>query len=200
MARTALYGLDELGLGENDLKKFDSLLSRSHGVIFVTGPTGSGKSTTLASMIAHVNRTKSCHILTIEDPIEFLHGDVKASINQRELGLDTDSFNDALREGLRQDPDIIMVGEIRDLETAEIAVQASLTGHLVMSTLHTNTAIGAVTRLIDMGVEPFLIANAINIIVAQRLIRTLCPSWATWTTCCWSPWASGWPSSSSRQR
>jgi general secretion pathway protein E len=163
--------LQHLGMAENDRDHFDKLLHRPHGIILVTGPTGSGKTTTLYAGLTRLN-DKSRNILTVEDPIEyFLDGIGQTQVNNRvEM-----TFARGLRAILRQDPDIVMIGEIRDLETAAIAVQASLTGHLVLSTLHTNTAIGAVTRLRDMGVEPFLLASSLIGVLAQRLVRKLCP-------------------------
>ncbi len=162
--------LEELNMPDV-LKEF-AMMPR--GLVLVTGPTGSGKSTTLAGMVDFINEKRFDHILTIEDPIEFLHESKKCLINQREVNRDTKSFSTALRSALREDPDIIMVGEIRDREVAEIAIQAALTGHLVFSTLHTNDAPSAITRLIDMGVKPFLVASSIQAIMAQRLVRVLC--------------------------
>jgi general secretion pathway protein E len=162
--------LASLGIEPEALTRLEWLLRRPHGVLLITGPTGSGKTTTLYAALDGLNdRTRS--ILTVEDPIEYLiDGIGQTQVNTR---IDM-SFARGLRAILRQDPDVVMVGEIRDLETAEIAVQASLTGHLVLSTLHTNSAIGAVTRLRDMGVEPFLLASSITGVVAQRLVRLLC--------------------------
>jgi len=148
------------------------LINRPHGILLVTGPTGSGKTTTLYAALAELN-SRECKILTVEDPIEYrLPGIVQAQVNP---AIDF-SFSNALRSFLRQDPDIIMVGEIRDGETAQIAVQAALTGHLILSTLHTNTAAGAVTRLLDMGLEPFLLSSVLTGALAQRLVRRLCAS------------------------
>ena len=144
------------------------------GLILVTGPTGSGKSTTLAAMIDAINRREQGHIITLEDPIEYAFVSNKSCIEQREVGEDVPTFASGLRSMMRADPDIIMVGEIRDRETAQIAVEAALTGHLVLSTLHTNDAPGAVTRLIEMGIEPFLVGSAVDCVVAQRLARLLC--------------------------
>lgn len=159
-----------LGLSDNDYTELKRLIHRPHGIILVTGPTGSGKTTTLYSALTDLN-DQTRNILTAEDPIEFqLDGIGQTQVNNK---VDM-TFAKSLRAMLRQDPDVVMVGEIRDLETAEIAVQASLTGHLVLSTLHTNTAIGAVTRLQDMGVEPFLLSSSLIGVVAQRLVRTLC--------------------------
>lgn len=165
-----------LGLSEKDFTELKRLIHRPHGIILVTGPTGSGKTTTLYAVLTELN-DNTRNILTAEDPIEFqLDGIGQTQINNK---VDM-TFARSLRAMLRQDPDVVMVGEIRDLETAEIAVQASLTGHLVLSTLHTNTAIGAVTRLQDMGVEPFLLSSSLIGVVAQRLVRTLCPHCLTW--------------------
>jgi len=163
--------LEHLGMPEVAHKSLTRALSLSHGIILVTGPTGSGKTTTLYAALARLNTSKYS-ILTVEDPIEYyLDGIGQTQVNNK-VELD---FARGLRAILRQDPDIVMVGEIRDVETADIAVQASLTGHLVLSTLHTNTATGAVTRLRDMGVEPFLLASSLVALVAQRLVRVLCP-------------------------
>lgn len=162
--------LDHLGMDAGSLQLTQSLLKHPHGIILVTGPTGSGKTTSLYAMLTELN-DPSRNILTVEDPIEYeLSGIGQTQVNRK---VDM-TFAKGLRAILRQDPDIVMVGEIRDLETAEIAVQASLTGHLVFSTLHTNTAVGAITRLTDMGVEPFLCASSLVGIIAQRLVRTLC--------------------------
>ncbi len=165
-----------LGLSDSDYSELKRLIHRPHGIILVTGPTGSGKTTTLYSALTDLN-DQTRNILTAEDPIEFqLDGIGQTQVNNK---VDM-TFAKSLRAMLRQDPDVVMVGEIRDLETAEIAVQASLTGHLVLSTLHTNTAIGAVTRLQDMGVEPFLLSSSLIGVVAQRLVRTLCPHCHGW--------------------
>jgi len=164
-------GLNKLGLLPETLEKFESLIARTYGIILVTGPTGSGKSTTLYSVLSKLNSGEK-NILTIEDPVEYeLPGLTQVQINPR-AGL---TFAAGLRTMLRQDPDIIMVGEIRDAETATIATEAALTGHLVLSTLHTNDAPGALTRLIDMGIEPFLIASSVIGVMAQRLVRVVCP-------------------------
>jgi general secretion pathway protein E len=164
--------LTHLGMSHRDLQAMETLLKRPHGIILVTGPTGSGKSTTLYAGLDQLNDA-SRNILTVEDPIEY---DVEG-IGQTQVNLKADmTFAKGLRAILRQDPDVVMVGEIRDYETADIAVQASLTGHLVLSTLHTNTAIGAVTRLANMGVQPYLLSNSLAGLVAQRLVRTLCPT------------------------
>ena len=164
--------LEHLGMPDASLESLQRSLSLSHGIILVTGPTGSGKTTTLYAALARLN-TSRYSILTVEDPIEYyIDGIGQTQVNNK-VELD---FARGLRAILRQDPDIVMVGEIRDVETAEIAVQASLTGHLVLSTLHTNTAIGAVTRLRDMGIEPFLLSSSLVGLVAQRLVRLLCPN------------------------
>lgn len=164
--------LGALGMTERDTDAINHLLQQPHGIILVTGPTGSGKTTSLYAGLTRLN-DKSRNILTVEDPIEYnLEG-----IGQTQVNTKADmTFARGLRAILRQDPDVVMIGEIRDLETAEIAVQASLTGHLVLSTLHTNNAIGAVTRLHDMGVEPFLLSSSLIGVVAQRLVRVLCPA------------------------
>ncbi|ENM5873607.1 type II secretion system ATPase GspE [Vibrio mimicus] len=162
--------LHSLGMTAQNHDNFRRLIKRPHGIILVTGPTGSGKSTTLYAGLQELNSSE-LNILTVEDPIEFdIDGIGQTQVNPR---VDM-TFARGLRAILRQDPDVVMVGEIRDLETAQIAVQASLTGHLVMSTLHTNTAVGAVTRLRDMGIEPFLISSSLLGVLAQRLVRTLC--------------------------
>jgi general secretion pathway protein E len=152
------------------MKEFDHLISQPHGIVLVTGPTGSGKTTTLYAALSRLN-SPTTNILTVEDPIEDeLQGMGQTQVNAR---IDM-SFAKALRAILRQDPDVIMIGEIRDLETAQIAVQASLTGHLVLATLHTNDSAAAVTRLLDMGIEPFLLSSSLIGAVAQRLVRKLC--------------------------
>ncbi|HET6654681.1 MAG TPA: type II secretion system ATPase GspE [Gammaproteobacteria bacterium] len=163
--------LDHLGMEPQTQTIIDDIIKKPHGIILVTGPTGSGKTTTLYAALTRLN-DHSRNIMTVEDPIEYyLDGVGQTQVNTR---VDM-TFARGLRAILRQDPDVVMVGEIRDLETAEIAVQASLTGHLVLSTLHTNTAVGAITRLRDMGVEPFLLASSIIGLLAQRLVRVLCP-------------------------
>jgi general secretion pathway protein E len=168
--------MSHLGLMSDDYSRLTSLIHRPHGIILVTGPTGSGKTTTLYAALTDLN-DNTRNILTAEDPIEYqLEG-----IGQTQVNTKVDmTFARSLRAMLRQDPDVVMVGEIRDLETAEIAVQASLTGHLVLSTLHTNTAVGAVTRLKDMGIEPFLLSSSLIGVIAQRLVRTLCRHCHTW--------------------
>jgi general secretion pathway protein E len=164
------FGLDTTGMDVGTLTSFRHLLAQPHGIVLVTGPTGSGKSTTLYGALREISSTTR-NIVTVEDPIEYdLPGVGQIQVNPRiEL-----TFARALRAILRQDPDVIMIGEIRDLETAQIAVQASLTGHLVLATLHTNDATSAVTRLIDMGIEPFLLASSLRGVLAQRLVRCLC--------------------------
>lgn len=163
--------LAHLGMSERDRLRMEETVRKPHGILLVTGPTGSGKTTTLyASLVTLNDRTRN--ILTVEDPIEYhLEGIGQTQVNPK---VDM-TFARGLRAILRQDPDVVMVGEIRDRETAEIAVQASLTGHLVLSTLHTNSAVGAVSRLVDMGVEPFLLASSLLGVLAQRLVRVLCP-------------------------
>ncbi len=166
-----LLDLAEIGMSQQTLLSMEAVIKRSHGIILVTGPTGSGKTTTLYGALSKIN-TPDLNILTVEDPVEYqLKGIGQMAINPK-IGL---TFAQGLRSFLRQDPDVIMVGEIRDKETAEIAIQASLTGHLVLSTVHTNDASGAVTRLVDMGVEPFLVASSLTGILAQRLVRRVCP-------------------------
>ena len=168
---TGLFGLNELGLCDEDLHKFDSLLNRSHGVIFVTGPTGSGKSTTLYACLNRINSAEK-NVITIEDPIEYqLEGISQIQVASKK-GM---TFATSLRHVLRQDPDVIMIGEVRDIETARMAIQSSLTGHLVFSTLHTNDSAGAVSRLLDLGVEPYLVSSSLIAIIAQRLVRKVCP-------------------------
>ncbi|MDP5143573.1 type II secretion system ATPase GspE [Rheinheimera baltica] len=163
--------LVDLGMTGSVQEAFSQLILKPHGIILVTGPTGSGKSTTLYAGLTEIN-TKDRNILTVEDPIEYeLEGIGQTQVNTKV----SMTFARGLRAILRQDPDVVMVGEIRDLETAQIAVQASLTGHLVLSTLHTNTAAGAITRLEDMGVEAFLLSSSLLGVLAQRLVRTLCP-------------------------
>ncbi len=166
-----VLNLNEIGMSPENLKLFKGFIRISHGIILVTGPTGSGKTTTLYSALTEIN-TADKNILTIEDPVEYqVDGIGQMQVNSK---IDL-TFANGLRSMVRQDPDVILVGEIRDLETAEIAIQAALTGHLVFSTLHTNDAAGAITRIIDMGIEPFLVSSAIQAILAQRLVRTLCP-------------------------
>jgi len=167
-----VVGLADLGLSPPELSLIERFLSRSSGIVLVTGPTGSGKTTTLYAALRRLD-SGTKNIITIEDPVEYqIRGIGQIQVNPK-IHL---TFANGLRSILRQDPDIIMVGEIRDAETAEIAIQASLTGHLVLSTLHTNDAASAVTRLVDMGIEPFLVASSLSAVVAQRLVRRLCPA------------------------
>ena len=162
--------LSNLGMSDEVLQQFDQLIAQPHGIVLVTGPTGSGKTTTLYAALSRVN-AGTTNILTVEDPIEY----ELAGVGQTQVNAKIDmTFAKALRAILRQDPDVIMIGEIRDLETAQIAVQASLTGHLVLATLHTNDSAAAVTRLLDMGIEPFLLSSSLLGVVAQRLVRKLC--------------------------
>ncbi len=162
--------LQQLNMPPQVLENFKTALAKPHGIILVTGPTGSGKTTSLYSGLSHLN-TRARNILTVEDPIEY----VLPGIGQTQVNTKVDmTFARGLRAILRQDPDIVMIGEIRDNETAAIAVQASLTGHLLLSTLHTNTAIGAIMRLKDLGIEPFLLSSSLEALMAQRLVRKLC--------------------------
>ena len=162
--------MPELGLLGKDEKNIVSILEKPHGIVLVTGPTGSGKSTSLTAFIRRIHKPER-RIMTVEDPVEYEVAGINQTQVNSEIGF---NFASALREILRQDPDVIMVGEIRDRETADIAIRASLTGHLVLSTLHTNDAPGAITRLIDMEIEPFLIASSVEMVIAQRLVRRLC--------------------------
>ncbi|GMT96451.1 type II secretion system ATPase GspE [Corallococcus caeni] len=166
-----LLDLAEIGMSPQVLGNMESVIKRSHGIVLVTGPTGSGKTTTLYGALSKINTT-DLNILTVEDPVEYQLKGIGQMAIAPKIGL---TFAQGLRSFLRQDPDVIMVGEIRDKETAEIAIQASLTGHLVLSTVHTNDAAGAVTRLVDMGVQPFLVASSLTGILAQRLVRRVCP-------------------------
>ena len=177
MRSSGLFGMDKLGLEPPDQEILHKLIQRPHGILLVTGPTGSGKSTSLYTWLHEIN-TIDQRILTVEEPIEYEMPGINQIQMRPEIGL---TFAVGLRHILRQDPDVIMVGEIRDKETAEIAIRAALTGHLVFSTLHTNDAPGAITRLVDMGIEPFLVASSVEAIVAQRLVRRLCPK-------CKRPW------------
>jgi general secretion pathway protein E len=166
-----LHDLADIGFGDDHLRAMDELIHRPHGILLVTGPTGSGKTTTLYACLSRIN-SPDLNILTIEDPVEYqLDGISQVAVNDK---IDL-SFSTGLRSFLRHDPDVIMVGEIRDLPTAEIAIQASLTGHLVLSTIHTNDAAGAITRLVELGVQPFLVATSLVGLLAQRLVRRLCP-------------------------
>ncbi|UCD58518.1 MAG: type II secretion system ATPase GspE, partial [Candidatus Hydrogenedentota bacterium] len=167
---TFLFSLEELGLSTENLSQFERLLEYSHGIILMTGPTGSGKTTTQYAALNRLNSMEK-NIITIEDPIEYMMGGIAQIQVKPKIDL---TFANGLRSILRQDPDIILVGEIRDIETAEMAIQASLTGHLVFSTLHTNDASGAITRLLNMGIEPFLVSSSVVAVLAQRLVRTIC--------------------------
>jgi type IV pilus assembly protein PilB len=167
----AILDINNLGIRSETLERLKELLKRPYGLILTTGPTGSGKTTTLYGSICFLNSLEK-NIVTIEDPVEYQLDIINQNQTNEVIGL---SFPRFLKHVLRQDPDIIMVGEIRDKETAEIAIQASLTGHLVLSTLHTNDACGAITRMLDMGIEPFMISSAVAGIIGQRLIRTICP-------------------------
>jgi len=168
--RSILIGLERLGFEEDHLQLFKEQIARPHGIILVTGPTGSGKTTTLYSSLLILNGGE-LNISTVEDPVEYSLGFAnQVQVNER-IGF---TFGSALRALLRQDPDVIMVGEIRDEETARVSVQAALTGHLVLSTLHTNDAPSSITRLINIGVEPFLISASLNAVLAQRLVRRIC--------------------------
>ncbi|MCH2207576.1 MAG: GspE/PulE family protein [Lentisphaerales bacterium] len=162
--------LKSLGFNEKDLKILEAVIAKPHGMILITGPTGSGKSTTLYSSLIKLKNSNPCNIVTIEDPVEYdLSGVSQVEVDHQKM-----TFASALKSVLRHDPDIVMVGEMRDKETAEIAIKASMTGHLVLSTLHTNSAPGAITRLVDMGIEPFLVAATVELVMAQRLVRKLC--------------------------
>ncbi|MBN2272646.1 MAG: type II/IV secretion system protein, partial [Sedimentisphaerales bacterium] len=167
---SVLLDLETLGMSQADLKITKTLLERPHGIILVTGPTGSGKTTTLYAALSRINDIQR-KIITIEDPVEYQLNGVNQIQVSRKAGL---TFAGGLRSILRHDPDVVLVGEIRDVETAEIAIQASLTGHLVFSTLHTNDAPSALTRLVDMGIEPYLVASSLEAICAQRLVRVIC--------------------------
>ncbi|HRV82528.1 MAG TPA: GspE/PulE family protein, partial [Planctomycetota bacterium] len=165
-----LYTLDEIGLTKENQDLMREYLDFNHGIILVTGPTGSGKTTTLYASMAQID-TSQKNVLTIEDPVEYaLPGVSQVQVNVKK-GL---TFATGLRSFLRQDPDVMMVGEIRDLETAEVAIRAALTGHLVFSTVHTNDAASTITRMVDQGVEPYLVSSSIVLIIAQRLVRTIC--------------------------
>lgn len=165
-----MFSKEKLGFNERNLKVFDKILSQPYGILLVTGPTGSGKTTTLYATLKELNKIEK-NIITIEDPVEYkLEGINQVQVNPK-AGL---TFASGLRSILRQDPDIIMVGEIRDSETAEIAVRAAITGHLVLSTLHTNDCASSIIRLIDMGIEPYLVSSAVVGVVSQRLVKELC--------------------------
>ncbi len=169
---TVMHDLADIGFGDDHLRAMDDIIHRPHGILLVTGPTGSGKTTTLYACLSKIN-APDLNILTIEDPVEYqLDGISQVAVNDK---IDL-TFSTGLRSFLRHDPDVIMVGEIRDLETAEIAIQASLTGHLVLSTIHTNDSAGAITRLVELGVQPFLVSTSVVGLLAQRLVRRLCPA------------------------
>jgi len=172
---SSIYSLERLGMNERDRERLESIITRPHGMILSTGPTGSGKSTRLYSILKKINQP-DINIITIEDPVEYRIEKIRQVQLNRKAGM---TFAGGLRSILRQDPDVIMVGEIRDSETANIAVQAALTGHRVLSTLHTNDSPGAITRFVDMGVEPFLVASVMIVSFAQRLVRKVCPSCKT---------------------
>ena len=177
--------LEKLGMAPDLLANLDRLIRQPHGIVLVTGPTGSGKTTTLYASLARLDAS-TANILTVEDPIEYdLPGIGQTQVNSR---IDM-TFATALRAILRQDPDVVMIGEIRDLETAQIAVQASLTGHLVLATLHTNDSVSALTRLTDMGVEPFLLSSSLLGVLAQRLVRRLCQQCRSTRTRTWTGWS-----------
>ena len=165
-----MLGFDELGMGAQSIEDIRVIVNKPYGIFLVTGPTGSGKSTTLYTALREID-TPDKNIITMEDPIEYNLDTIRQAQVNTKIGM---TFARGLRAILRQDPDVVMVGEIRDLETAEVAIKAALTGHLVLSTLHTNDAAGAVTRLIDMGIEPFLVASAVQGVLAQRLVRRIC--------------------------
>jgi general secretion pathway protein E/type IV pilus assembly protein PilB len=166
-----VFNLANCGMLPNIYGTFKQLIDRPHGIVLVTGPTGSGKSTTLYSALNEI-KDETTKIITVEDPVEYQQGGISQIQVHSKIGL---TFANALRSILRHDPDVVLIGEMRDLETAESAIQASLTGHLVFSTLHTNDAPSAITRLIDMGIEPFLVASTVEGVMAQRLVRTVCP-------------------------
>ncbi len=167
-----LLGLTELGMHEQNYGFFNRIVQNPHGIILVTGPTGSGKTTTLYAALGRINSLER-NVITVEDPIEYLMPGIGQIQVKEKIGL---TFASALRSILRQDPDVILVGEIRDLETAEMAIHSSLTGHLVFSTLHTNDSAGAITRLLDMGIEPYLVSSSVIAVMAQRLVRLICPA------------------------
>jgi general secretion pathway protein E len=170
MQSDAIPKIDELGFDTETQNEIKDILTNPHGIVLVTGPTGSGKSTSLHSFIEHIH-TNQKHIVTVEDPVEYKSNKISQTQINEKIGL---TFATALRSILRQDPDVILIGEIRDEKSASIAIRASLTGHLVFSTLHTNSAVATISRLLDMGIEPFLIASAIKAIISQRLVRKLC--------------------------
>lgn len=167
----SVYFLDDLGMSEEDQRKIESVIAKPHGMVLSTGPTGSGKSTSLYAILNKIN-SPDINIITLEDPVEYRVESIRQIQLNRRAGM---TFASGLRSILRQDPDVILVGEIRDAETAGIATQAALTGHKVLSTVHTNDAVGAITRLLDMGIEPFLVSSVLLVSFAQRLVRTVCP-------------------------
>jgi type II secretory ATPase GspE/PulE/Tfp pilus assembly ATPase PilB-like protein len=167
-----LFNMDDLGLAPEDRGKIEALMQKPHGIVFLTGPTGSGKTTTLYACLSRLNHDK-VKIITIEDPIEYELVGVTQFQVRPEIGL---TFSSTLRNILRHDPDVMMIGEVRDLETAELAIRTALTGHLIFSTLHTNDACSGATRLLDIGIEPYLVASSVNAFIAQRLVRVICPS------------------------
>jgi type IV pilus assembly protein PilB len=166
-----VHSLEELGMSMADIRKLEPMITKPYGMILSTGPTGSGKSTTLYSILKRINQP-DINILTLEDPVEYRINKIRQIQLNRKAGM---TFAGGLRSIMRQDPDVIMVGEIRDPETASIAVQSALTGHRVLSTVHTNDAAGAITRFIDMGIEPFLVSSVMLVSIAQRLVRKVCP-------------------------
>jgi type IV pilus assembly protein PilB len=166
-----VYSLDRLGMVKSDRIKLETMMRKAYGMILSTGPTGSGKSTSLYAILNDLNQTDT-NIITLEDPVEYRIDNIRQVQLNRKAGM---TFAGGLRSILRQDPDIIMVGEIRDSETAAISIQAAQTGHRLLSTIHTNDAAGAITRFVDMGIEPFLVASALLVSFAQRLVRTVCP-------------------------
>jgi type IV pilus assembly protein PilB len=172
---SGIYSLERIGMAKGDQKKVEEMIARPHGMILSTGPTGSGKSTSLYSIIKKINQP-DINIITVEDPVEYRIANILQVQLNTKAGM---TFASGLRSILRQDPDVVMVGEIRDTETAKIAVQAALTGHMVLTTLHTNDAAGAITRLIDMGVEPFLVSSVLGVSLSQRLVRKVCPGCQT---------------------
>jgi type IV pilus assembly protein PilB len=172
---TSIYSLGRLGMSDIDRERLESMVNKPYGMILSTGPTGSGKSTSLYSILKKINQP-DINIITVEDPVEYRIEKIRQVQLNRKAGM---TFASGLRSILRQDPDVIMVGEIRDRETAEIAIQAALTGHRVLSTLHTNDSAGAITRFIDMGIEPFLVSSTMVVSFAQRLVRMVCSNCKT---------------------
>ena len=172
---TLTFGLDRLDMGARQMAEMKKMITLPNGIILVTGPTGSGKSTTLYSFLSSINQP-SRRIITVEEPVEYRLPGISQIDVKSEIGL---TFANGLRAILRQDPNIVMVGEIRDFETSEISIRAAMTGHLVFSTLHTNDAVSGITRLLDMGIEPFLLASVVRCFLAQRLVRKICPDCIT---------------------